>query len=85
MTSDSNNAAYNGMTPSKPNHRFSENPPTPGPVDSQSLRAYRLASYENGADSVPLPNVRLQEPGDIKAAHKARAAAALRAIQDRLG
>ncbi|KAI1407296.1 hypothetical protein F5Y13DRAFT_175246 [Hypoxylon sp. FL1857] len=56
MASDSNKSVYHGVTPPKPGHRISEYPPTPHAVDQQSLRDYRLESYRNGLDSVPLAN-----------------------------
>ncbi|KAI0379400.1 hypothetical protein F5Y04DRAFT_128517 [Hypomontagnella monticulosa] len=57
MAGNSNDAAYNGVTPDKPNHHFSDNPPTPHPADKESLGGYRLARYEQAPNSVPLANI----------------------------
>ncbi|KAI2631439.1 hypothetical protein GGS26DRAFT_557705 [Hypomontagnella submonticulosa] len=66
MTGNSNDAAYNGVTPDKPSHHFSENPPTPHPADKQSLGGYRLERYEKGPDSVPLGHVQPASSGTRK-------------------
>ncbi|KAI1440271.1 hypothetical protein F5Y02DRAFT_403488 [Annulohypoxylon stygium] len=83
MAGDSSNSIYHGATPPKPSHLLSDQPPTPHPVDDQSLRNYRLESYRRAPDSVPsyhqdsiLSNT--QEP------HHEKVAAELDAIMARL-
>ncbi|KAI0893005.1 hypothetical protein F4806DRAFT_499530 [Annulohypoxylon nitens] len=73
MTSKSENSAYGGATPSKPTHRFSENPPTSHPVDDQSLRDYRLDNFVKGPNSVPLQSLQASATSGTQAQNEMKA------------
>ncbi|KAI0838487.1 hypothetical protein F5Y06DRAFT_47882 [Hypoxylon sp. FL0890] len=85
MASNSNKSAYYGVTPPKPSHRFSKNPPTPHPVDKQSLREYRLENYRNGPDSVPLAKSQVTASDNTQTIRQAKLAADLNDIVSRIG
>ncbi|OTA53217.1 hypothetical protein K449DRAFT_440257 [Hypoxylon sp. EC38] len=85
MASNSNKSTYYGMTPPKPAHRFSENPPTPRAIDQQSLRDYRLGRYRNGPDSTPLASLQAISTDTTRATRQAELIANLNDISSRIG
>ncbi|KAI0122675.1 hypothetical protein F4814DRAFT_446616 [Daldinia grandis] len=80
MANGSNSTACYGTTSSKPTHRFTENPPTSGPIDKESLQYYRLELFIDETNSVPLVGDRTLSLEDSKASHKAKMAAELESI-----
>ncbi|KAI0016586.1 hypothetical protein F4780DRAFT_671631 [Xylariomycetidae sp. FL0641] len=69
MPGSSNNTAYNGRTPSKPQHRFS----TTHAGDHQTHRAQRLADYRNAAHSTP--RLAFADAAEAERSNRARVAA----------
>ncbi|KAI0475613.1 hypothetical protein GGR56DRAFT_675728 [Xylariaceae sp. FL0804] len=78
MPSSSNQAAYGGETPPKPDHRFSHNT-----ASGDALRQRRLDEFTAAPDSAPRASS--NDPRGITAARRAQTAAALDDIARRLG
>ncbi|KAI0893003.1 hypothetical protein F4806DRAFT_477864 [Annulohypoxylon nitens] len=79
MTCDSAKAAYDGVTPSKPGHRFSTGEPALHPTNTSDYR-YQLTQFTNGPSSVPVAHLQNRDPGVIEAAHVAQVTATVASI-----
>ncbi|KAI0379404.1 hypothetical protein F5Y04DRAFT_282826 [Hypomontagnella monticulosa] len=84
MATSSKGGVYHGATPPKPSHYFSGNPPTPHPIDQQSLRDYRLDRFKNDPGAVALAHFRASNHNDTQATRQATTAIELAAILSRL-
>ncbi|QLI66277.1 uncharacterized protein G6M90_00g018050 [Metarhizium brunneum] len=49
----SNQAAYNGSTPRKPAHTYTQYQAQGATSDAASLREYRLSQFQNGPSATP--------------------------------
>ncbi|KAI0440917.1 hypothetical protein F4803DRAFT_445037 [Xylaria telfairii] len=70
------------QAPSKPGHHFSTHPPTSGANGSQALRDYSLATFMRASNSTPLSSSLSAQ--EIEAAHRARVATQITALQRHL-
>jgi hypothetical protein len=70
---------YSRETPPKPAHRFSANTPA---CQQHTLQEHRLSAFINGPASTVLRST--SSAAESTAAHRARAAAQLEALQSRL-
>ncbi|KAI1261159.1 hypothetical protein F5Y18DRAFT_431461 [Xylariaceae sp. FL1019] len=78
----STKTTYWGKTPTKSSHYFDANPPTGRSDSNREQEDYRISRFTNGPSSTVQPSNHSAQ--DIEAAHRARVAAELRALQPRL-